>query len=81
MSFKGTLNNVKYYCGSCETCQLRARQRRSDNVPMVSMVLNTAVVFLFVVRLRLVFSSLHHTTIVNKSHIFTKAVGNKSDEF
>jgi hypothetical protein len=45
------------------------------------MVLNMADVFLFVVRLWLVFSSLHRTAIVDGSYILTKAVGNNLDQF
>jgi len=39
------------------------------------------VVFLFVVRLWLVFSILYRTVIVERSHTVTKAVGNSADQF
>lgn len=32
--FPGQLQRVKDYCNSCEICQLRARERRSDLVPI-----------------------------------------------
>ncbi len=32
--FPGQLQRVKDYCNSCETCQLRARERRTDLVPI-----------------------------------------------
>ena len=32
--FPGQLQRVKDYCNSCEICQLRARERRTDLVPI-----------------------------------------------
>ena len=34
LSWPSMTSDVNKYCGSCETCQLRARQRRSDKVPI-----------------------------------------------